>query len=437
MHVVGYTNIDSPFVQNYVQSLTQCGYDYTIVGRGDTWVSFVQSKIQTVYDYICTLDDSEIVAVTDVFDLLFVKGPDYLSAKFRERGCDLIFGMEALVMPGISGEPLKPFVHLQKCANKYVNGGFYMGYVWALKEFYADILASGYTDDQLACCKFLNKTYKTSLRDPFQYMLCTNTGRPIKIGFDVFSHFVGNMPNLYAYKFKYSFATRTVIDTRFGTEPAVIHFPGGYSTLMVYYNYFGSRVLKTFTRVSWSDRIRLFRIKTSPKILTALSALTLCIVIALYKTCTHVIAHNHVPFLIYALATALLIGIYSYLMSNGDFTSRAMHDVANDDPMNRILFQIADFQFNGWSLSHVLFYILAGFLFPQSINFMMVVWIAWEVYEKIMGQITLLNSLPMEIVVRKDSVYETFWDGRASDIAMNAIGTSVGFLLYKYSTSSL
>lgn len=71
-----------------------------------------------------------------------------------------------------------------------------------------------------------------------------------------------------------------------------------------------------------------------------------------------------------------------------------------------------------WSLSHFLFYIFLGFLFPHYWKLILCVGIIWEIGEYIFHEIE-----------KKLSVETIYWCAKFSDIWVNTLGFAVGFML--------
>jgi len=86
-----------------------------------------------------------------------------------------------------------------------------------------------------------------------------------------------------------------------------------------------------------------------------------------------------------------------------------------------LLTKLGPFDLDGWSVSHGLFYILLGYLFPDHFILLMFMGILWELMEEF-----VLNS-----ILPKGGGCQRWWFGRISDIPMNAIGFMIGVALSK------
>ena len=93
-----------------------------------------------------------------------------------------------------------------------------------------------------------------------------------------------------------------------------------------------------------------------------------------------------------------------------------------------LLTKFGIFDLDGWSVSHVLFYILLGYLFPDHFILLMFMGILWELMEEF-----VLNSLS-SARTKCDRLLPKGVRGtheRISDIPMNAIGFIIGVALSK------
>jgi hypothetical protein len=75
--------------------------------------------------------------------------------------------------------------------------------------------------------------------------------------------------------------------------------------------------------------------------------------------------------------------------------------------------------FDCWALSHFLFYILLGFLFPHYWKLVLIIGVVWEVMEYIGYHIE-------KHVLKNEKIY---WCAKFSDIIVNVFGFIVGLLL--------
>lgn len=100
---------------------------------------------------------------------------------------------------------------------------------------------------------------------------------------------------------------------------------------------------------------------------------------------------------------------------------------SSGDILNKVLCKLPVFgDFGGWSLTHVICYYIAGFLFPEQWVLIFIIGVAWEFFEVILGDIiTYFMGAPG----KEYGLYGDKWmDGRLSDIWYNTIGLALGYL---------
>jgi len=78
-------------------------------------------------------------------------------------------------------------------------------------------------------------------------------------------------------------------------------------------------------------------------------------------------------------------------------------------------------QIDGWSVTHLVFFMALGFLYPDHYASALVAGIAWEGVEMGIGKAEMMMD------GKKSHGYgKTFWYGRGSDIIMDMIGYTMG-----------
>ena len=125
----------------------------------------------------------------------------------------------------------------------------------------------------------------------------------------------------------------------------------------------------------------------------------------------------------YLLYLTVLILIFSY----GQY--RCSNKTFKDPLENKI--SISKLELDGWSFTHITFFMLMGYLFPNTLAQTMGMGILWELFEHIYGKHRpgwlggyggQCNNMATE---REDG---NWWYGKWTDIGCNAFG----FLLGKY-----
>lgn len=104
--------------------------------------------------------------------------------------------------------------------------------------------------------------------------------------------------------------------------------------------------------------------------------------------------------------TVLFINVFPYCVKN--------HNV-----MHSKFVTILGHPFDCWALSHFLFYILLGFLFPHYWKLVIFIGIAWEIFEYIGERVE-------KLLFPKAKLY---WCAKFSDIIVNITGFITGLLI--------
>jgi hypothetical protein len=104
--------------------------------------------------------------------------------------------------------------------------------------------------------------------------------------------------------------------------------------------------------------------------------------------------------------TLLFINIFPYCVKN--------HHI-----MHIKFVTIFGHPFDCWSLSHFLFYITLGFLFPHYWKLVLFIGIIWEIYEYIGAHVE-------KLLFPKEKLY---WCAKFSDIIVNTSGFIVGLMI--------
>ena len=81
---------------------------------------------------------------------------------------------------------------------------------------------------------------------------------------------------------------------------------------------------------------------------------------------------------------------------------------------------------DGWAISHVVFYMILGYLYPDRWMYMFVSGIGWEIIE------SRFENKPFYLSSCKGREHEKWWYGRYEDIISNTVGMMIGISLRKY-----
>ena len=97
------------------------------------------------------------------------------------------------------------------------------------------------------------------------------------------------------------------------------------------------------------------------------------------------------------------------------------------DPLeNKILFEL-----DGWSMTHYLFFMLVGFIYPQKFIITMIIGIIWELFEHFYGKNRpgWLGGYGDCNNLATDKISGNWWYGKWSDILCNSAGFITGAFL--------
>lgn len=103
-----------------------------------------------------------------------------------------------------------------------------------------------------------------------------------------------------------------------------------------------------------------------------------------------------------------------------------IHLTKVDDPLLIRSKYLGNF-INGWSLSHLLFFMYIGYTYPLKFNEAMLLGISWEFYEHAFG--TIFPKLFPNIAFQIDKEWTSWCYGCYEDIIMNFIGFKIGSYL--------
>lgn len=128
---------------------------------------------------------------------------------------------------------------------------------------------------------------------------------------------------------------------------------------------------------------------------------------------------------------AITIGIYNIVL-------RKIYgsNIVNYDILNKKIFSIPLLEncCSGWTISHFIFYLILGFIFPDCIIVIFIISIFWEFIEVFIGSYLYGNSWKRQITrVNNNIEYSTnWWAGSYKDIIFNFFGLLVGYILQSY-----
>lgn len=91
---------------------------------------------------------------------------------------------------------------------------------------------------------------------------------------------------------------------------------------------------------------------------------------------------------------------------------------------------------DGWAITHLLFFLLLGFLYPEHLLTIMIIGVIWEFFETFLGSYKImLFGQRVKLVgdIQNGVVNDnSWWYGRVTDIAFNLIGLIIGVSIARY-----
>ena len=165
--VVSYDNNPTANTEFYMSTLKSHGWNSVFIGKGEEWRGFI-ARIRAYAKTLETIDDSQIVVVTDARDVICIRDSEAFMEGFREFKRGIVVSMELMcggnfeVSDDYKNVQCVPLTRYWKARGlmppmrKFVNAGLVAGSVKALKQMYAWILENGFTDDQYAIGSYMN-----------------------------------------------------------------------------------------------------------------------------------------------------------------------------------------------------------------------------------------------------------------------------------------
>lgn len=169
--ILSYANKKNINLHNYINSLKKYNYNYKIIGNGEKWINFI-TKINGYYNYLSNYkDNSDLICITDSYDVLACGPPEELINKFLSFNKDIVFSSETNCTSGkciyLSNYYKINENNMKNTKNKYLNSGFIIGKKKSILELLQFILneseSSGIMDDQFICCLYVQKNSTTNI----------------------------------------------------------------------------------------------------------------------------------------------------------------------------------------------------------------------------------------------------------------------------------
>jgi len=174
------------------------------------WTGFF-GKLKCILKAIKSIPNDDIICVIDGFDVIVAGGPEEIISKFKAYDCDILFGAELNCWPGEYAEKY-PNLGI-KNGYKFVNGGGFIGYKWALMQMYTwkDI-----SEVERICKAFTDQGYF------IEYLTEYRHARKLKLDccVEIFQ-------NMFSVDWsEITIRNGRVVNLLTNTTPAIIHFNG-------------------------------------------------------------------------------------------------------------------------------------------------------------------------------------------------------------------
>ena len=119
-----------------------------VLGWGDTWISYTESKIKGVYNYVKTLPEDKIIIFVDGFDSEIQGSLEEAVRRFKTFNTEIVVSQNTseVAFGGL-------YTHNKtfgSCQQTILNSGLYMGYAGALSKLLNQMLLLDDEDDQRA-----------------------------------------------------------------------------------------------------------------------------------------------------------------------------------------------------------------------------------------------------------------------------------------------
>ena len=131
------------------------------------------------------------------------------------------------------------------------------------------------------------------------------------------------------------------------------------------------------------------------------------------------------------ILSIVVISIIAY----GFYLKSQAQKYKNRDDADILLYKFADCDgCDLWAITHILLYIVLGYMYPDKLFILMLIGIVWEIIEVRIGKIKLQIlgfDVPDDNAIIKNGQIHWFF-GRVTDIAFNLSGAIIGAEIAKY-----
>ena len=138
-------------------------------------------------------------------------------------------------------------------------------------------------------------------------------------------------------------------------------------------------------------------------------------------------AHKLTPtYFILIITVIIIIGVYGHY--------RAVFSKSYKDVLENELFKgSGKYGLDGWSITHYLCFLVAGYIYPDTLLITMGMGILWELFETYVG-IYKPKFLENIGFIQSDDKYngKVWWYGKPSDVVVNFLGFITGVYIIRH-----
>jgi len=156
--------------QTFITTLDRHSWNYHILGHGEPWINFVESRMKSYLHCLKGINPKQIVVLSDARDVFCVRNHTHFIRDFKKYNKKIVVSMELFAEGFMTYDPNKSYeqvvwienywkmynIDYSKVIRKFVNGGLICGYVEDLIKCYQWIIDNNYEDDQKGLGAYVN-----------------------------------------------------------------------------------------------------------------------------------------------------------------------------------------------------------------------------------------------------------------------------------------
>lgn len=152
---------ESKYYFDYLKkSVKLFGSELIVLGWNETWKGF-NWRLQLMKEFLNTINPEDVVCFIDGYDVICLRNLNELMEKYVEiqkrENCKIIIGHDKVISPI---NVLVQYFYFDKCNDKYLNAGSYIGYakdlLFIINEIQNNLSNDSKKDDQILMTKYCN-----------------------------------------------------------------------------------------------------------------------------------------------------------------------------------------------------------------------------------------------------------------------------------------